>query len=839
MAPKDDADRLGETRSFKVLAPDTIISHYKIIAKAGEGGMGVVYRALDTKLNRTVALKFLPPHLLCDDEAKARFEHEAKAASALNHPGIATIYEIDEAEGRCFISMEYLDGGSLKDLLKVREISITEVLNLALQICEGLNAAHEHGAVHRDLKPDNIMLTKRGRAKITDFGLAKLKGVARLTREGTTLGTLQYMSPEHVQGKEIDHRSDIFSFGTVLYEMVTGQLPFKGDNEAAVIHSISTRDPEPMGPSRSDLPSEIEGIVMRALAKDVASRYQGAEAMLADLQKARDALSAEKSGVDKQAVESRPSIAVLPFTNLSADPDQEYFCDGMAEEIINVLTHVEGLRVVARTSAFAFKGKSGDIREIGRKLDVASVLEGSVRKAGARVRITAQLVSVANGYHIWSEKFDREMQDIFGIQDEISLAIVDRLRVKLLGKHKAELTKHHTENLEAYHLYLKGRYFWNKRTKSAANKAVGYFEQAIEKDPAYASAYFGLADAYVILQAYGLAPFEEAYPNAKKAALRALELDDSLAGAHTSMAEIKRIFENDPQGAEQQFRRAIELNPGYATAHHWYSILLGRAGRFKEAAEEGERALELDPLSTIIKLRVANLRLSAWDWDGAEELYRNALEIDPANENTLGNYALFLARMGRPEEARSKIMRALEIAPENPWTAGFYMGVLYYMREFDEAIEVGLKPRGVTPEPPFIPLMIGVSYLMKGMHEEALEALGKARELMAVQPGPAYSLIDVAEAYYGFALAKAGRKKEAQEVLAGLLEKSKRAYVSHFMIGLLHIGFDDIDSCFDWLERACQEHDAWAYSIRVEPMLDDIRSDLRYKALLKKMGLSG
>jgi tetratricopeptide (TPR) repeat protein len=430
------------------------------------------------------------------------------------------------------------------------------------------------------------------------------------------------------------------------------------------------------------------------------------------------------------------------------------------------------------------------------------------------------------------------MQDIFDIQDEISLAIVDRLKVRLLGRHKAELTKHYTENLEAYHLYLKGRYFWNRRTKDALEKALGYFKQAIEKDPAYASAYFGLADAYEILYTYGHIPLEEAYPKAKKAVLRALELDDSLAGAHTSMAEIKNTFENDPQGAEQEFRRALELNPGYATAHHWYSILLGEAGRFKEAVEEGERALELDPLSTIIKLHVANQRASARDWDGAEELFRHALEIDPANENILANYALFLVRMERPEEARSKINRALELAPENPWVMGYHMGLLYYTREFDEAIEVGLKLLGMTPVPPSIPAMIGMNYIMKGMYEEALEALGKARELMSEEHTPTYFLIDYTEALFGFALAKAGRRNEAQDVLAGLLEKSRRAYVSPFVIGFLHTAFDDIDSCFDWLERAYQEHDGWLYSIRVEPMLDDIRSDPRYSALLEKIGLS-
>jgi len=838
MTTSHDADRLDETRSYKVLAPGTLISHYRILKKVGEGGMGVVYEALDTKLDRAVALKFLPPRLLCDDEAKARFEHEAKAASALNHPNIATIHETDDVEGHCFISMEYLEGGSLKDLLENTELSVKEILDLALQIGEGLNAAHESGAVHRDIKPDNIMLTKSGLAKITDFGLAKLKGVTGLTKEGTTLGTLHYMSPEQVQGKGIDHRSDIFSFGAVLYEMVTGQLPFRGDNEAAVIHSILTRDPEPVGLSRSDLPRELERIIAKALAKEVDSRYQRADYMLADLRRARATLAAKKSRDDRQAVEHRPSIAVLPFTNLSADPEQEYFCDGMAEEIINALTHVEGLRVVARTSAFAFKDKSGDIREIGRQLDVENVLEGSVRKAGKRVRITAQLIGVADGYHIWSEKFDREMQDIFGIQDEISLAIVDRLKVRLLDKSKAELTKRHTEDLEAYQLYLKGRYFWNRRTRRALEKATGYFTQAIDKDPAYPFPYFGLADTYNILYSQGHIPLGKAYTNAKKAALRALELDDSLAGAHTSLAEIKCVFESDYDGAEQEFRRAIEINPGYATAHHWYSMLLVGAGRFDEAVEEGERALELDPLSTIIELHVAGLRSSAYDWDGAEELYRNALEIDAANENILAAYALFLIKVGRQGEALASINRALELAPDNPWINGYYMGLLYYAREYDKSIEVGLRLLGMAMVPPYVPAMIGMDYVMKGMREEALGVLVKARELLSAEHTPAHSFADVIETFYGIALAESGRRDEAHEVIAGLVEKSGQAYVMPSLIGLLYLALDDIDSYFRWTARACDEHDTWIGFIKVNPMLDRIKSDPRHDAILKKMGLS-
>jgi serine/threonine protein kinase/tetratricopeptide (TPR) repeat protein len=637
------------------------ISHYKILEKLGEGGMGVVYKAQDTKLDRIVALKFLPKHLLCDSEAKIRFEQEAKAASALDHPNIATIFEIDEAEGECFISMAYIEGKSLKKLIEEKTLSLEEVLDITVQTCEGLAIAHERGIVHRDIKSDNIMVTSRGQVKIMDFGLAKLRGFPKVTKTGATVGTVAYMSPEQARGEAVDHRADLWSLGVVIYEMITGKLPFRGEYEHAVIYSILNEEPETITGLRSGLPKEFDVVVNKALAKSLDLRYQKVEDLLIDLRKARMVIESAKEPASTK--KPQPSIAVLPFTNLSADPEQEYFCDGMAEEIINALTQVEGLRVVARTSAFAFKDKHEDIREIGRKLNVKEVLEGSVRKAGNRLRITAQLVNVDDGYHLWSERFDRDLADVFAIQDEISLAIVSKLKVKLLGDEKEKMLRRYTQNLEAYDLYLKGRYHWNRRTPEALKKAMSHFEQVIRKDPNYALAYAGLADCYSMLAQVYVLPPKEAFPKAKALAKKALEIDETLAEAHTSLAFALFFFDWDWAGAEREFRRAIELNPNYATAHQWFAMgLLVNLGRTSEAIEEINKALELDPLSLIINTAAGNVYLYAGREDKAVEQAEKILDMDP----TFGFAHMILAdvnkRKGKYDEAVEGILKGASFA---------------------------------------------------------------------------------------------------------------------------------------------------------------------------------
>ncbi len=837
MGSDSQEDRAEETRPFRLLPPGTVVSRYRVVEKIGVGGMGVVYRAEDTKLKRHVALKFLPSCLTQDPAAKERFIREAQAASALDHPNICTIHEIDEAEdGQMFIAMACYEGDTLREMIKRGPLGLAEAIDIASQIAEGLREAHERDIVHRDVKPANIMVTPRGQAKIMDFGLAKLAGEARLTTVGTTVGTIAYMSPEQAEGKEVDSRSDIWSLGVILYEMLTGMLPFGGEHEQTIIHSILTREPVPIRSVRKDLPADAEQIVARALTKPIDARYQSANDMLADLKRVGERLAREKSKAGRRGAggaERRPSIAVLPFTNLSADPEQEYFCDGMAEEIINALSHVEELRVVARTSAFAFKGKSEDIRDIGRKLDVESVLEGSVRKAGDRVRISAQLISVDDGYHLWSERFDRRMEDVFAIQDEISLTIVEKLKIKLMAPEKQEIARRHTDNLEAYNLYLRGRYFWNKRTGSELRKAARCFEQAIAKDPTYAPAYSGLADTYTMLGSYDFLPEAEAYPKAKEAALKAVDLDDTLAEAHSSLGEVIFNSGENPEAARQEFKRAIALNPGYATTHHWYSILLMRTGSFEEALAEGNRALDLDPLSIIIKLHVSQLRAIALDWAGAEDLFFRALEIDPANAKVHADYGFFLAVMGRTEEGLAQARQALDLAPDDPRGRVLYGAVLCHARQYDMAIEEVSKVIGRVPYSALPHVTLGFAYSGKDMHDKAIAEFERAGDLS----GNDIALRSWAEAFRGAGLARVGKTEEAQKVLDNLLEQSRHARVPPCGLAVLCFALGDLDRGFGYLDRACSEHDPWLIYSGLRWLFNTIGPDPHCAAFLRKMGL--
>ncbi len=623
MVPQENQED-DRTRSYVALAAGTVVSHYKIIDKIGAGGMGEVYLAEDTELNRKVALKFLPPHLCQDEDFRARFKREAQAAAKLSHPNIVTIYEVSEYKGRPFFAMEHIVGRSLRDLVKEKELGLGRVVDLAIQMSDGLQEAHEAGIAHRDIKPSNIIVDRKGHAKLLDFGLAAVMGADKLTKTGSTLGTVGYMSPEQARGQKMDHRSDLFSLGVVIYEMVTGRRPFKGEDEASTLHAVTHDTPQPLARYCSDPTDDLQRVVSKLLEKDSGLRYQSAAGLISDLRKLK---KDSESGVS--TVQPKPSIAVLPFTNLSADPEQEYFCDVMAEEIINALTHVEGMRVVARTSCFAFKGKHIDIREIGQKLNVETVLEGSVRKSGNQLRITGQLVNVADGYHIWSERYDREMEDVFAIQDEISLAIVEKLKVKLMGAEKARPVKRHTEDLDVYNLYLKGQYFSNKRTARALNRAIECFEQAIGRDSEYALAHVGLADSYAMLPFYSKATIPEVLYKAKQAVQKALDIDSTLAEAHASMALISTNLEFDWSSGEEEFKRGIELNPGYATAHHWYALHLMYLGQSEGAIAEIQRALELDPLSLVVNRDVGQVYYYSRDYDLALEAAQKTIDMDP------------------------------------------------------------------------------------------------------------------------------------------------------------------------------------------------------------------
>jgi TolB-like protein/predicted Ser/Thr protein kinase len=581
------------------------LSHYRILKKLGGGGMGVVYKAEDARLHRFVALKFLPAEVARDEQAVARFQREAQAASALNHPHICTIYDVGEVAGKAFIAMEYLDGAALNQLIGRGPMELDQLLQISSEIADALAAAHSRNIIHRDIKPANIFLCASGQAKVLDFGLAKIArtdavendlATLTLTQAGSVMGTLPYMSPEQLQGGRADHRSDLFSLGVVVYEMATGNRPFRGGSSLEISSSILRDRPKPVTEVRADLPMGLQRILDRCLAKEITERYSSAR----ELREAIDMLRKELlSGSQRTAAGTAPreaSIAVLPFANMSADPENEFFADGITEEIINALTQLEGLRVAARTSAFTFKGKHVDLRIVGERLNVNTVLEGSVRKAGNRVRIMAQLINVADGYHLWSERYDRELKDIFEVQDDIAKAIANRLKVALAAGQQPSV-KPGTSNLEAYQLYLKGRELFYRRLH--ARRAAQCFEQAVALDPQYALAWSGLADANNMRGLYGFDPPDLTVVQAKAAATRAVALDPELAEAHCSLGCSLLMHDWDWKRAEAEFLRALELNPRYQQNLAWYGLicLVWTQGRIDEGIGFARRAVEYDPYS--------------------------------------------------------------------------------------------------------------------------------------------------------------------------------------------------------------------------------------------------
>ena len=615
-------------------------SHYRILDRLGGGGMGVVYQAEDTRLRRKVALKFLPADLARDRHALDRFQREARAASALNHPHICTIHDIDEADGEPFIVMELLDGQTLKERLQGRPLPTPEVVELALQLADALEAAHAKGIIHRDVKPANVFVTARGTAKLLDFGLAKVAADARaaaeaptvpgewMTGAGVALGTVGYMSPEQVRGEGLDARTDLFSLGVVLYEMATGRAPFQGATSGAVLGEILYK--APIAPLRlnPELPTALERIVNKLLEKDRTIRYQSAADLGEDLRLLKRERESGRAAAPGVAEPSRiPSLAVLPFANLSADKENEYFGDGLAEDIIDALAQVPGLRVMARTSAFAFRGRDVDVREIGTRLNVEHVLEGSVRRSGNRIRVTAQLVMASDGYHLWSQRFDREMTDVFAIQDDISQAIVEKLRVRLAADRP--LVRRHTDNVEAYNLYLKARYQFFRSTPEGLAKSKDYYEQAIALDPNYALAWHGLAGFYNVLGVFGQIPPKAANAQAAQATAKALQLDNLLAEAYAMMGAL-RAGEFDWKGAALEFSRALELDPKSQDVLKWYDYYyLGPMKRVDEAVAAFLRALEIDPLSPFLQSGLGYNYCLKREWNRAIEQCRNALELDP------------------------------------------------------------------------------------------------------------------------------------------------------------------------------------------------------------------
>jgi serine/threonine-protein kinase len=593
------------------------------------------------------------------EDSRLRFLREAQAAAKLAHPNVVTIHEVADHQGRPFFVMEHVEGQSLREFATGKDLTFEEITQLAIQLCEGIQAAHEKGIVHRDIKPGNILIDLQGRVRIVDFGLAAVRGVEHLTKTGSTLGTIGYMSPEQVNGHEVDPRSDLFSLGIVLYELVTEQNPFRRESEAATLHAIAYDQPEPPGNIRAELPARLATLITRLLEKDPSDRFQTA----ADVRDELVALlRAGETGADHDA--RKPSVAVLPFVNLSADPDQEYFCDGIAEDIISDLNHVPGLRVVARTSAFAFKGHKGDIRELGRKLGVAYLIEGSVRKAGQRVRITVQLIEVSNGYHLWSERYDRELSDIFAIQDDIARTIVDKLKLELDKLHSTRRASRDVP-VEAYELYSRARYEMNHRSADSFHKALEHLQQSIHLAPEYAPARAGLADVYFLLFAYDYMTPRDAIARARTSAHRALELDDQLADAHATLGGLLTYYDWAWDDAEHAFRRALELSPGHATAHQWFGELLTYVGRQDEAEHHLETALQRDPLSVVALTMFGWHYVRRCRYQQALEYLERAEKLQIASDFTHGLTGWCHIALGNRDEGLKHLMRSREVSDDS------------------------------------------------------------------------------------------------------------------------------------------------------------------------------
>jgi serine/threonine protein kinase/Tfp pilus assembly protein PilF len=749
------------------------IGVYEITARIQAGGVGVVYEAIDTRLHRPVAIKFLLDPLP-DAATRQRFRREAEAASSLNHPHILTVYDVGEFEGREYLVTEFVDGGTFRGWLDgSRPREGHQAVDLLIGVADGLAAAHRAGILHRDIKPENILLTNSGYAKLADFGLAKLSEhstraaeapTEQGTRAGMIVGTLGYMSPEQALGKPLDARSDVFSFGTVLYEALAGQRPFTGPSDVAVMNAVVHHAPSPWPES---VPVRLRVVVDKALEKDPADRFRTMDDMVVDLRRAarstaereltarpiRPALVpaiaamillvgmaawllvpwlAGKFGRDRTAAASKTdpkSIAVLPFTDLSPQRDQEYFCDGITDELITALSKVRGLQVVARTSAFAFKGKSQDIRMIGQQLNAGSILEGSIRKSGNRIRVTAQLVSAPDGFDLWSETYDRELTDVFSIQEEISRSIASALQINLFRDPAAAQTKPQTTSFEAYNLYLQGRHYWYYRTEAGLRNAAAYFERAIQLDPQYARAYAGLGDVYVQLDGWEFVRPHEAMPRAKEYVDKALSLDPTLAEAYVSRGAIFLTYDWDPKAAGRDYARAVELDPTYITGHWWYASWLGANGQRDEAQRHWESALKLDPLSVPVLVDASLVHYAASNkLDTAQTVLRKALDIDPTNSLAHRHEAIVLALLGKQPEADAALERAVALAPDYPAALADLAAARVRQGRTAEARQILERLQSMAATRYVPAFVMAIVYFALGDEPQTLKWLGAARD---------------------------------------------------------------------------------------------------------------
>jgi serine/threonine protein kinase/Tfp pilus assembly protein PilF len=751
------------------------LSHYRIIGKIGVGGMGEVYSAEDTKLQRKIAIKIIPPHLASIPEHKTRFEREAQAVAAIKHPNIVTLYSIENAKEFSFITMELVGGKKLSEILS-ENLTQEQIREIAISLTEGVGSAHKKGIAHRDLKPDNIMIDNDNRLKILDFGLAKLLDQKKesdntvsikddnLTKSGQFFGTIAYMSPEQAESKKTDLRSDVFSLGIILFELATGQHPFRGSSPAATISSILLKDPPVIKTLKPELSDKFEKIIYKALIKNPDDRYQSAQEMYLDLKHVLGNLNSSSTVKQTEQASLRNSIAVLPFANISADPENEYFSDGITEEIINSLTQLKNLRVAARTSSFFFKDKTIDIKEIGNKLNVETVLEGSVRRAGGKLRITAQLINVQDGYHLWSERYDRGMEDIFAVQDEIAQTIAKKFEITLTKSEKNDLVQQGTENVQAHDLYLRGRFYWEQRGKKLQN-ALNFFSQALELDPNYALAHVGVGDAYHMMGLYGILPPEECMPKAKEAALKALKINNSLSEAHTTLAMVSLLYDRDWATSEKMFRRSIELNPNYVQARYWFAYwyLYLYKGNTEEAITEVKKAIDLDPLAVLPTM----------------------------------HYALIL------------------------WMEGRYKEVLEITKEVEQRDPVAFRQYWWVN---------GSCYAELNEYDKALSTCPDSLDIVKRHQ---WSV-----AFHGYILATVGMKKEAEELHTKLIEQSNEKHISPFPLSIIPLALGNNEESLSILEKSIDVRDSAIIMARKWVMHSKLHDDPRFKSILIKAGIN-
>ncbi len=784
----------------------TFANRYQIIEELGKGGMGKVYRALDKKLNEEVALKLIKPEIAADEKTVERFRNELRMARKISHRNVGRMYELMDYKGVHYITMEYIPGQDLRSLIRqTGKLTAEKAISIAKEVCEGLAEAHRLGVIHRDLKPSNILVDKQGDAKIMDFGIARLLKSKGITGTRTMIGTPEYMSPEQVDGEGIDQRSDIYSLGVILYEMLTGRVPFDGDTPLSIAYKHKNKKPPNPRDFNTQITDELSVLILKCLEKNKEARYQSAgevRSQLGEIEKGllipviisphKKPLTSKEITVQfrlkklfipiammillvigaiavwqlflkKPAVplsSGKPVIAVLPFSDLSPQQDQEYFCEGMTDEIITKLSRLQGWKVMNKTSVMQYRETNKNIKEIGLELGVTSILEGSIRKEEDNIRVTAQLINAGDGFHLWSEIYDRKLDRIFAIQNDIAENIVSALKQQLTPEQRQRLQKKTTENIDAYNLYLQGKYFWGQRTKEAMQRSVELFHQAIEIDPDYALSYSGLADCYIAGGgSYLDLSAEEAYAKAREAAQKALELDDTLAEAHTSLAGVLTSYFWFWERAENEFIRAIELNPSYATARSWYAEHLWSIGRHNVSIQQAKLALELDPLSPMVGTILGVAFYFAGDYDQAIAQYQITLENRP---------------------------------------------------NFQRAIN-----------------WLGFSYVKKAMYPEAIEQFQSVSSLSDGQPADLAAL--------GYVYAIAGQRDEAEGVLRQLESLANQRYVSPVDMAMLYVGLDNIDRAIEYLEKAYEEHADRMSWIKVNPVFDPLRSDPRFQAILQRM----